>query len=387
MDRGKNKKQSRKGSAEELVFFCLSVAAVILLIGSLTWSDVSAAGQQVGSRIRPVRDDVGFSWNASSMKILVDYLAASEKENFRSEGLVAAISPHDDYLLAGRVYYPLFNLIRTKEVVIFGVTHGTVRQEIKGLDSVLILDDYDLWPGVLKPVQISPLREYIKKNLKPDYFVVNSHAHQLEHSIEALLPFLQYFNPEVKITPIMVAPMPLDKMEEISSELARVIANYMKEKNRVAGRDIFFLISADGNHYGQDFNNLAFGEGQEAWEKARDFDQKLISSYMTGIINEQKVAGLTAEFWGKTYLDYKNSYWCGKYSIPFGLLASEKIIKETTGRKLRGELIRYSDSYSEGALPLKKIGLGTTAPFSLRHWVSYAAIGYYLDQAAGRPAE
>jgi hypothetical protein len=46
---------------------------------------------------------------------------------------------------------------------------------------------------------------------------------------------------------------------------------------------------------------------------------------------------------------------------------------------LKGELIRYSDSYSEGVLPLRKIGLGTNAPFSLRHWVSYAALGYYLD--------
>jgi len=379
MSFGENKKQSQKRLAGESIFFWLGTLAAILLIGSLNWLSASAAEQQASRRIRPVRDDVGFSWNANSMKILVDYLAANEQETFRSEGLVAAISPHDDYLLAGRIYYPLFNLIRTKEVVIFGVTHGTVRQEIKGLDSVLILDDYDLWPGPLKPVQVSPLREYIKKNLKPAYFVVNDQAHELEHSIEALLPFLQYFNPEVKITPIMVAPMPLDKMEEISSELARVIANYMKEKKLVAGRDIFFLISADGNHYGKDFNNLAFGEGQEAWEKARAFDQKLISSYMTGIIDKQKVAGLTAEFWGKTYLDYKNSYWCGKYSIPFGLLASEKISQETAGRKLKGELIRYSDSYSEGALPLKKIGLGTTAPFSLRHWVSYAAIGYYLD--------
>ena len=379
MSFGENKKQSQKRLAGESIFFWLGTLAAILLIGSLNWLSASAAEQQASRRIRPVRDDVGFSWNASSMKILVDYLAANEQETFRSEGLLAAISPHDDYLLAGRIYYPLFNLIRTKEVVIFGVTHGTVRQEIKGLDSVLILDDYDLWPGPLKPVQVSPLREYIKKNLKPAYFVVNSHAHQLEHSIEALLPFLQYFNPEVKITPIMVAPMPLDKMKKITTELARVIANYMKEKKLVAGRDIFFLISADGNHYGQDFNNLAFGEGQAAWEKARDFDRKLISSYMTGIIDEQKIADLTGEFWGKTYLDYKNSYWCGKYSIPFGLLTTEKIIEETTGRKLKGELIRYSDSYSEGALPLRKIGLGTTAPFSLRHWVSYAAIGYYLE--------
>jgi AmmeMemoRadiSam system protein B len=354
----------------------------ILTVATLSCSFLLAQNNRAGDdiqKIRPIRDDVGFCWNADSMKILVDYLAAQEKEKFNSEGLVAAISPHDDYLYAGRLYYPLFSHIKTKEAVIFGVTHGTVRNEIKGLDSILILDNYQLWPGVLKPIAPSPLREYLKSHLRPNYFIVNNHAQELEHSIEALLPFLQYFNPDVKITPIMVAPMPLEKMEEISTDLARVISAYIKENHLTPGKDIFFLISADGNHYGKDFNNLAFGEGQEAWEKARAFDQQLIANFMTGIIDQKKIIGLTGEFWGKTYLDYKNSYWCGKYSIPFGLLTTEKIIHQTTGKKLKGVLFRYSDSYSEGVLPLRKIGLGTTAPFSLRHWVSYAAIGYYEE--------
>ncbi|MBC7364491.1 MAG: AmmeMemoRadiSam system protein B [Candidatus Aminicenantes bacterium] len=329
-------------------------------------------------KIRPVRDDVGFCWNPSSMKTLVDYLARQEKEKFDSAGLVAAISPHDDYLYAGRLYYPLFSHIKTREAVIFGVTHGTVRNEIKGLDSVLIFEEFNRWPGVLKPVEISPLREYIKAHLKPEYYVVNNRAHEIEHSIEALVPFLQYFNPEVKITPIMVAPMPLEKMKEIAQSLAEVIAAYIKEHNLTPGKDIFFLISADGNHYGKDFNNLAFGEGQEAWEKGRAFDQQLIASFLTGLIDDQKVAGLTGELWGKTYLDYKNSYWCGKYSIPFGLLSISRIMARTSGQHLSGKLFRYSDTYSEGVLPLKKIGLGTTAPFSLRHWVSFCSVGYYL---------
>jgi AmmeMemoRadiSam system protein B len=42
------------------------------------------------------------------------------------------------------------------------------------------------------------LRAYIQSHLQPADLVVNSRAHELEHSIEALLPFLQYFNPEVK---------------------------------------------------------------------------------------------------------------------------------------------------------------------------------------------
>ncbi len=327
---------------------------------------------------RPIRDDVGFCWNMESMQKLVDYLASQEDQAPESEGLVAAISPHDDYLYAGRIYYPLFKILRSKELVIFGVTHGTVRNEINGLENILILDEFDYWPGLKKPIPVSSLRDYLMEKLDQTIYIKNNRAHEIEHSIEALLPFLQYFNPEVKITPIMVTPMPFERMEEVSVKLAEVITDYMQENQLAAGQDIFFLISSDGNHYGKDFNNSPFGEGEKAWETALNLDQRLIRTYLTGDMDSGKVKRLTQELWGETYLDYRNTYWCGKYSIPFGLLTIEKTMDLITNEKITGRLFRFSDTYSEGVLPLKKTGMGTTAPFSLRHWVSFFSIGYYI---------
>jgi AmmeMemoRadiSam system protein B len=347
----------------------LSGLSALLLIAS------ALAAQEA----RPVRDDVGFCWNPASMRLLVDYLQARELDHFEPEGLVAAIAPHDDYLLAGRVGYPLFEILRAKEIVIFGVTHGTVRQEIGNPHNVLILDEFETWPGLTGPIAVSGLREVLKKRLDKDVFQVSDKAHALEHSIEAELPWLQYFNPDVKITPIMVTGMPFAKMEEVAAKLAEVVAAEMKAKGLVAGKDIFFLISSDGNHYGRDFNNSPFGEGETAWRKGRALDQRFIRDYLTGVMDERKVEGLTKELWGETFLDYRNTYWCGKYSIPFGLLAVQKILALTENRKVSGLLFRYSDTYSEGALPLQKTGMGLTAPYSLRHWVSWCSIGYYRD--------
>jgi AmmeMemoRadiSam system protein B len=348
------------------IFFRLFVAGICI---------IALAAQEM----RPIRDDVGFCWSPTSMQKLIGYLASQEKESFKTERLVAAISPHDDYLYAGRVYYPLFKILRAKEVVIFGVTHGTVRNEISDLQNILILDGFKYWTGLKEPIAVSGLREYIKERLDKTVFITNNRAHEIEHSIEALLPFLQYFNPEVKITPIMVTPMPFVRMEEVSTKLAAAIAGYMNEKHLAAGEDIFFLISSDGNHYGKDFNNSPFGEGEKAWITALELDQRLISTYLTGVMDGGKIEGLTKELWGETYLDYRNTYWCGKYSIPFGLLTTDKIIKLDVNKKITGTLFRFSDTYSEGVLPLKKTGMGTTAPFSLRHWVSFFSIGYYIE--------
>ena len=340
---------------------------------------VMCAAALAAQDVRPVRDDVGFCWNPESMQRLMDYLENQEKESFEADGLVAAISPHDDYLYAGRVYYPLFKILRAKEVVIFGVTHGSVRNEIAGLQNILILDSFPYWPGLNRPVAASGLREYLKKSLDKSVYITNNRAHEIEHSIEALLPFLQYFNPEVKITPIMVTPMPFARMEEVSSMLAETIAGYMHENHLMAGKDIFFLISSDGNHYGEDFDNSPFGEGENAWTTARELDQRFIRTYLTGHVNSGKIEGLTKELWGETYLDYRNTYWCGKYSVPFGLLTAEKTMALGMNKKISGTLFRFSDTYSEGVLPLKKTGMGTTAPFSLRHWVSFFSIGYYIE--------
>jgi hypothetical protein len=169
-----------------------------------------------GQEVRPVRDDVGFCWQRPQMQRLLRLLATDGK-GCPARGLVAGISPHDDFLYAGRQYYPLFRNLRTREAVIFGVTHAAPRKEIGDPHGILILDEFRAWNGLSGEVGISPLREWIKERLPKEDFMVSNLAHSLEHSIEALVPFLQYYNPGIKITPIMVTGMPFDRMDELSS--------------------------------------------------------------------------------------------------------------------------------------------------------------------------
>ena len=343
-------------------------------------SFLSLAGQDV----RPVRDDVGFCWQRPQMQRLLQLLAATDSKAYPTRGLVAGISPHDDFLYAGRQYYPLFKKLRTKEAVIFGVTHAAVRKEINDPHGILILDAFRAWTGLSAEAGISPLREWLKEHLGKDDFITSNQAHSLEHSIEALVPFLQYYNPGIKITPIMVTGMPYEKMDELSGRLAGVIAAYIRENKLQLGKDIVFLISADANHYGRDFNNIPFGEDEQAHRKGTEQDQRIARALVEGTLDTGKIRKLTQALWGDTYLDYRNTYWCGKYSIPFGLLTISKVTQLVAGRDLSGKLLRYSDTYSDGVLPLKEAGIGITAPFSLKHWVGFFSAGFSLDARQGK---
>jgi len=335
-------------------------------------------GKIMSQEIRPVRDNVGFCWRPDEVNTLMKYLNEHDNSSFPAENLVAAISPHDDYLYAGRVYEPLYKLIKTKEVVVFGVTHGTVRKAMNDPQNILILDDYDLWKGPYKNVEPSPLREKIKTELDTSYYTVSNKAQAVEHSIEALIPFLQYYNRDIKITPIMITHMPLNRIEEISSRLTDIIVDYMKTNNLELGKDIFFLISNDAHHYGKDFDNDKFGEDLEAHETAIGLDRKIAGESFNGDISKERIKNITETIWETENNKDICLLWCGRYPIVFGLTTVSNITNKLGVGNLNGKVFKYSDTFSEKVLPVKGTTLGTTAPFSLKHWCGFLSAGFYI---------
>ena len=332
----------------------------------------------MSQEIRPVKDDVGFCWTADEMNTLMKYLTENDSSNFSNENLVAAISPHDDYLYAGLVYAPLYKLIKTKEVVIFGVTHGAPLIEMNDPRNILILDNYDLWKGPYKNVEPSSLREKIKNELDTSYYVVSNKAHSLEHSIEALIPLLQYYNRDIKITPLMVTKMPIEKMEEVGDKLTDIIVDYIKTNNLKLGEDIFFLISNDANHYGKEFNNIDYGEDLQAHDKAIEKDKRITDESFNGEITKERIQSIPDKIWVSETNYPTYPLWCGRYPIVFGLTAVSQITNKLGLGDVNGKVFKYSDTFTGGVLPVKGTTLGTTSTFSLKHWVGFLSAGFYL---------
>jgi len=323
---------------------------------------------------RPVRDPIGYVWSPNPMNRLMNYLLASCHSDADLPTLVAGICPHDDFLYAGPVYLPIMRRIQTREVIIFGVTHHDVRIAMKDPKNVLILDSYDNWKGPYGPVELSPFREILKRKLLPKDYIVSNKAQSLEHSIEGMVPFLQYFNRKIKITPVMVTGMSFERMQRLSSKVAEIIIGYMKDNNLEPGKDVFFLISSDANHYGEDFDNTVFGTGEQGHDAAVANDWRIARELLSGKITKQKIQDeMKATSEGK-------ALWCGRYSIPFGMLTTLKVLRALAPEKqINGQVLRYADTYSNGPIPLRKTGFGITAPFSLQHWVGHLSVGYWLD--------
>ncbi|MCC6127260.1 MAG: AmmeMemoRadiSam system protein B [Pirellulales bacterium] len=329
---------------------------------------------------RPPRSGSECSWSTAQVDELMRFLRTHGiKPPEDLPPLVAGIAPHAAYGDAGRIYYPLFQKISAAEVVVIGVTHRPIREKLGHPQDKLILDSYADWQGPYGKTKISPFRDRLKQRLDPKWLLIDNEASRMEHSIDSMLPFLQHARRDVRITPIMTTAMSFDTMDVLTAKLAEVFADYMKENRLELGKDIFFLISADANHYGKDFNNLTFGEGLEAHRKATAYDRKLLEDYLQGDISPAKVKALAGRLWGKDFRDYSDVVWCGHYSIPFGLLAVHHLIeKRSPNRRLVGRPFGYGDSYTEGLLPEKERAPGGTIPSSLGHWVGYFSAGFYL---------
>ena len=69
--------------------------------------------------------------------------------------------------------------------------------------------------------------------------------------------------------------------------------------------------------------------------------------------------------------------WCGRYSVPFGLLVAWHLRQLRRARPLTGTILGYATSVDNARVKVDDLeGMGVTAPATLHHWVGYASVGY-----------
>ncbi len=229
-------------------------------------------------------------------------------------------------------------------------------------------------------MKVSPIRGEILKKLDPSSYVVNRQIVETEHSEEALIPFLQYYNRNVEIVPILVPFMPWQDVERLGGQLSDAVAAVVKAHGWKLGRDVAVLCSGDGQHYGDygwsyyDFH--PYGTDADGYKKSLDLDQRLIDSYLTGELQPAKPHSLFGELVDEADIGKYRATWCCRFALPFGLNFAAALTRKVEGRALTGHLLKTGSSLSTPWLPVERFKMGLTGDANLHHFVTYAAIGY-----------
>jgi len=335
------------------------------------------------ANVRPCKDTVGFAhldWQIDSVINRINKTYTAELKRTTSDTSSywrLAICPHDDYTYVSWLYPAILKSIKAKTVIIFGVAHKAKQFQVA---DKLVFDSYPAWHGPYGNINPSPLREEIMKVLPNNTYIVNDSLQKAEHSVESMLPFLQHYNPSIEIVSILVPYMSFQRMEGIARSLAVAINQGMKNHHLKWGKDVALLITTDAVHYGDEEwggkNYAPYGTDTIGYEKAIAHEHNIIdSSLVGGLTNDKANKFFNYTVDSADYHEYRWT-WCGRYSVPLGLLTAIQLQQLNGDEQLIGETIGYANSMDHKPLQVDDLRMGKTAIATRHHWVGYAAIGY-----------
>jgi len=339
-------------------------------------------------RRRGLADTVGFAHLESQMERVVQRIVAQDGQRLervlRGKGVSPddrwriAVAPHDDYAYTGYMYPLVLRNVRAPVLIIFGVAHKA-RQ--LGIENELVFDSFTHWRGPYGDIEVSPLRERLMSGLPEGSYRVSDEMQGIEHSVEAKLPFLQHYDRAVQFVPVLVPAMSFARMNELALPLASAIAGIMSEECMEWGRDLALISSTDAVHYGDegwgDRNFAFYGADAEGYAKALAHEQRILRDCFDGELHPDRVERFTRyTLADHDHREYKWT-WCGRYSVPFGLLVAWHLQQLQRATPLAGTILGYATSLGDQRVKVDDLdGMGVTAPASLRHWVGYAAVGF-----------
>jgi AmmeMemoRadiSam system protein B len=234
--------------------------------------------------------------SVSELKAMIEAMVDEKAEK---EEVIGLVCPHAGYIYSGPVAGAAISRIKFQDTfIIMGPNHT-------GAGKPLSIMTEGVWETPLGEVEIDS--ELGKKLLATSsYLEEDKIAHLYEHSIEVQLPFLQYFKPDFKLVPIVMAYASGAIYKEMGKEIAKAVKEW--------GKKAVIIASSDMTHY-------------EPEESAQEKDNQAIEAMLD--LNEDELLRRIEEF---------NISMCG-YAPAVSLIAAAKELGATGA-----ELVRYQTS-------------------------------------------
>ncbi|MFO7831910.1 MAG: AmmeMemoRadiSam system protein B [Desulfuromonadaceae bacterium] len=164
-------------------------------------------------------------------QIEVFYQKAGAEDKTKARGVLA---PHAGYVFSGATAAKALGAVEIpKTVILIGPNH-------QGRGARAAVYDSGAWATPLGEVKINAdLGTHLCRGVSG--FSSDCDAHRFEHSLEVMLPFLQFQRSDVEIVPVMLREHRFDELEQMGQELAEVL--------RSIHDDVLILTSSDMSHY------------------------------------------------------------------------------------------------------------------------------------------
>ncbi|NLX13682.1 MAG: AmmeMemoRadiSam system protein B [Phycisphaerales bacterium] len=194
-------------------------------------------------------------------------LSTSREYRQAFQRIQGGIVPHAGWMCSGAVAAGAFEVLATDTSIETYVLFGAVHRLLSPLGAVYA---GSAWRSPLGEVAVDQtLAEAALQG--SSLLTYDPDSHDLEHSIEVQIPFVQHLAPSAKILPIMVPPV------ASAHEIGRAVAEQVDR----LGRKAVFVGSSDLTHYGPRYHFTPKGSGAAALHWAKDVnDRRLIDKIL-----------------------------------------------------------------------------------------------------------
>lgn len=161
--------------------------------------------------------------------------AGQLSDEFKNDKIIGIVSPHAGYVYSGPVAAYGYNYLALSSLNRFVVIAPSHRGRFNGVSVI----PKGLYKTPLGDVEIdSDLGERLEKR---DLFGFIKEAHEVEHSLEVQIPFLQMVKPEAVIVPLVIGTT--------DPGLCSIIGKTIAEEIKLSGKEYGIIISTDLSHY------------------------------------------------------------------------------------------------------------------------------------------
>lgn len=146
----------------------------------------------------------------------------------------AVVSPHAGYVYSGKVAGETFSRVAIPEdVLILGPNHHGMGAEV----ALMAEGEWEM------PLGTVPINAELARLLLAESGLIEADtlAHRFEHSLEVQVPFLQYLQPRLHLTPLVISHLAFATCQEVGQAIAKAIRAYAKP--------VLIVASTDMTHY------------------------------------------------------------------------------------------------------------------------------------------
>lgn len=152
----------------------------------------------------------------------------------------AVVLPHAGYVYSGDVAGAVISRIKVpKQLILLGPNHH-------GVGAQMAVSSADAWATPLGAVSVAQeLRAHLLAAIPQ--LTLDDRAHQQEHSIEVVLPFLQHAQPQLEIVPIALKYADFSQLQRLGADIARTLKSWNQPVLLVASSDLNHFLPAAEN--------------------------------------------------------------------------------------------------------------------------------------------